>query len=268
MFKRIFNFMSKPRRNKLVLQLFNDGEEGSEVIDQQPNQGDGVENEEFDVIDYNKEEIKIPVSERKTYLQKGYNYDKVETERTSLKAENEALKGSKELSYIKNFLKANGYENIEAYEDYLATEEVMKEGFSQEQASSVLKGRKAEAAEAKTMESATAEKSRVEKETTMIHAFVEKFPDVDIEKLSDSVVSMYKSGIDLSIAYELDQLRSGTDRTKIEQETLKQLEQNKQISSGSAKGGQSNHQSSISKMSNKDFQKMKEGVLRGEINHL
>ena len=32
--------------------------------------------EEFDEITYNKELVKIPVSERETYLQKGYNYDK------------------------------------------------------------------------------------------------------------------------------------------------------------------------------------------------
>jgi len=32
--------------------------------------------EEFDEIDYNKEKIKIPVKDRKVYLQKGYNYDK------------------------------------------------------------------------------------------------------------------------------------------------------------------------------------------------
>jgi hypothetical protein len=33
--------------------------------------------EEFDEIVYNGEPTKIPVTERKTYLQKGYNYDKV-----------------------------------------------------------------------------------------------------------------------------------------------------------------------------------------------
>jgi hypothetical protein len=32
---------------------------------------------EFDEILYNKERVKIPVAERQTYLQKGYNYDKV-----------------------------------------------------------------------------------------------------------------------------------------------------------------------------------------------
>ncbi len=32
---------------------------------------------EYDEIIYNKEKVKIPVTERQTYLQKGYNYDKV-----------------------------------------------------------------------------------------------------------------------------------------------------------------------------------------------
>jgi hypothetical protein len=35
------------------------------------------EEELFDIIKYNKEEVKIPVSERQTYLQKGYHFDTV-----------------------------------------------------------------------------------------------------------------------------------------------------------------------------------------------
>lgn len=45
------------------------------------------EPEEFDEITYNKETIKIPKSQRQTFLQKGYNYDKVHgrlTEREQL----------------------------------------------------------------------------------------------------------------------------------------------------------------------------------------
>lgn len=38
---------------------------------------DPVDDQEFDEITYNKETVKIPKSERQTYLQKGYNYDKV-----------------------------------------------------------------------------------------------------------------------------------------------------------------------------------------------
>jgi hypothetical protein len=38
---------------------------------------DDKQEPEFDEILYNKEKVKIPVTERQTYLQKGYNYDKV-----------------------------------------------------------------------------------------------------------------------------------------------------------------------------------------------
>lgn len=41
---------------------------------------------EFDEILYNKERVKIPVSERSTYLQKGYNYDKVQAKADSATA--------------------------------------------------------------------------------------------------------------------------------------------------------------------------------------
>jgi hypothetical protein len=41
---------------------------------------------EFDEITYNKEKVKIPVTERQTYLQKGYNYDKVKADADNAKA--------------------------------------------------------------------------------------------------------------------------------------------------------------------------------------
>ncbi|MED3574503.1 hypothetical protein [Cytobacillus praedii] len=47
----------------------------SQVHDEQPPAT--TQEEEFDVIKYNKEEVKIPVSQRQSLLQKGYNYDKV-----------------------------------------------------------------------------------------------------------------------------------------------------------------------------------------------
>ena len=43
--------------------------------------------EEFDEILYNHEQVKIPVSERQTYLQKGYHFDKVKAEADQLKSE-------------------------------------------------------------------------------------------------------------------------------------------------------------------------------------
>lgn len=60
---------------------------------------------EYDEIVYNKEKVKIPVTERQTYLQKGYNYDKVKTAADNANA---AL------------LKAAKIEGFNTIEEYLA----------------------------------------------------------------------------------------------------------------------------------------------------
>ena len=68
--------------------------------------------EAFDVIRYNKEEIKIPVSERQTYLQKGYNYDKVQQQLEQAK---------QQAAYLERIAKRQGFENpsdfISAFEE-------------------------------------------------------------------------------------------------------------------------------------------------------
>lgn len=58
--------------------------------------------EEFDVIKYNKEEVRIPVSERQNYLQKGYNYDKVQSQLEEAK---------QQAQYLERIAKMQGYEN-------------------------------------------------------------------------------------------------------------------------------------------------------------
>lgn len=58
--------------------------EGNQTPEEEPK-------EEFDVIKYNKQEVKIPVSERQSYLQKGYHYDSVRAERDRAIAISKAL---------------------------------------------------------------------------------------------------------------------------------------------------------------------------------
>jgi hypothetical protein len=62
--------------------------------------------EEYDTIKYNKEEIKIPVSERQTYLQKGYNYDKVQTQLEETKAQ---------AAHLEYLAELNGYADVKEY---------------------------------------------------------------------------------------------------------------------------------------------------------
>ena len=59
---------------------------------------------EFDEIVYNKEKVKIPVTERQTYLQKGYNYDKVKE------------KADKAQATLLKIAKLEGFDSIEDYE--------------------------------------------------------------------------------------------------------------------------------------------------------
>ena len=69
---------------------------------------------EFDEILYNKEKVKIPVTERQTYLQKGYNYDKVKTDAEQAKAT------------LQRVAKLEGFDTVDKYLAELDTREKAK----------------------------------------------------------------------------------------------------------------------------------------------
>ncbi|MBU8770328.1 hypothetical protein [Cytobacillus oceanisediminis] len=117
---------------KLDLQLFSeelppeapiDLPEGGEPIDTPPAEPTDPTppQEEFDIIKYNKEEIKIPVTERQTYLQKGYNYDKVQQ------------KASDYEQHLNRVAQITGYQSID--ELIKAAEEAEKQSRVQQEAS-------------------------------------------------------------------------------------------------------------------------------------
>lgn len=104
-----------------------------EVTETTPVEGDAPvvdepTEEEFDLIKYNKEEIKIPVSERQTYLQKGYNYDKVQQQ---LQEQSQAAKTAQErLDKVARF---SGYEDHEAFMEAISQAEEQQKIQSQAQ---------------------------------------------------------------------------------------------------------------------------------------
>jgi len=73
-------------------------------------EGDTQADAEFDEIVYNKETVKIPKSERKTYLQKGYNYDKVKQAADKAKEDSAAL-----AAVLQRAAKAAGYKDAAEY---------------------------------------------------------------------------------------------------------------------------------------------------------
>jgi len=83
--------------------------ENEEVKPEEP-----VKEPEFDEILYNKEKVKIPVTERQTYIQKGYNYDKV-------KADADAAKAT-----LKRVAQAEGFNTVDEYLAELGNREKAK----------------------------------------------------------------------------------------------------------------------------------------------
>jgi len=63
----------------------------------------GESEEEFDEITYNKETVKIPKSQRQTFLQKGYNYDKVQGRAKTAE------------TYLEKAARLTGYSSVDEY---------------------------------------------------------------------------------------------------------------------------------------------------------
>jgi hypothetical protein len=78
----------------------------SQEVVQDSYETENTPEEEYDIIKYNKEEVRIPASERQTYLQKGYNYDKVQKQLEDAR---------KQAEYVSRIAKRQGYENPEEF---------------------------------------------------------------------------------------------------------------------------------------------------------
>lgn len=124
---------------------YSDEEEKPEEEEAKPEKGKAKEDkqeEEYDEIVYNKEHVKIPVSQRQTYLQKGYNYDKVnsrlnETNQTIREIENLSgmpiadvltfMKSQKSQAEVQKLVDEKGYAEDDAKEIVRQREQARQE---------------------------------------------------------------------------------------------------------------------------------------------
>lgn len=81
-------------------------EVSTEMVESEVTEADTTPQEEFDIIRYNKEDVKIPASERQTYLQKGYNYDKVYSQLEQTKQQN---------AYLERIAKMQGFDTTDDF---------------------------------------------------------------------------------------------------------------------------------------------------------
>ena len=118
-------------------------------------------------------------------------------------------------------------------------------------------------------ERAEAEQRAVdEKQQADYMDFITKYPDVKAEDVDPEAFILNKQGVPLAVAHELTQLRKGNDKTKIEQETLRKLQENSTQSVGSVTKGNPTHTTSVKDMSKTDFEAKVAAVKRGEIKEL
>ncbi|MDD5511966.1 MAG: hypothetical protein PHI12_14355 [Dehalococcoidales bacterium] len=78
-----------------------------------PEETPAEKTEEYDEIIFNRQPVKIPKSERQTYLQKGYHYDTVRQERDRVLAA----------------IKALGYDSVEAFDEAVRRQKAEQEAY-------------------------------------------------------------------------------------------------------------------------------------------
>jgi hypothetical protein len=214
---------------------------------------------EFDVIRYNKQEIKIPVSERQTYLQKGYNYDKVYSQFQEANKQAQAVERLAKLQGFNNtdeFLSAlDSYEqeqNIRRQAEQLGVDEtVIREHLNP------LKS------ELDTLKKQNEELRRYELQRMVdadISRMREKYHDFD--QYENDIFDLASKGLDLEQAYRLASFENIQKR--IEQEVMSRIRERdgKQVLSSSDRGTQ--QKIKPQEMSLEDIESISARVARGE----
>lgn len=216
--------------------------------------------EEFDVIKYNKEEIKIPVSERQTYLQKGYNYDKVQKQLEEAR---------QQAQYIERIAKRQGFENpndfISAFEqmekERRIAEEAERLGLDTEVFKEYLEPMRTELEQLKHEREALqrAESERqLDAEIMRLKSIYPDFEEVQ-EKVFDVAI---QKGYELEDAYILATYQDKAK--KVEQETLAKVanRNEKQVLSSIDKPGEQLFD--INNLTSAQIREISQRVQRGE----
>jgi len=171
--------------------------------------------EEFDTIVYDKQEVKIPVKERQTYLQKGYNYDRMHGKLTESTTQLEAVN-----KWVKENYGEQGIDTWDAFQKALTEEastkqkEELKElGVDEDLVKKVIEAHPAlqEAVQkAKLYEEETQKRVMAQKMQQEIDELNERF-SLDIKTLDDLVkfdraskmIEFAKKGLSLADSYSL-----------------------------------------------------------------
>lgn len=269
--------MSKPRLTEIEfdLQLFNEEapveNDNDALVDQQvENEDELEETEEVEDIDWGSLELNhldehttlgtLGREEAQAILQKGMDYDRIKEKYSNYK-DNPAYQ------YIDEFMKDSGFDNAADF---------MKEiKINDKQAEFIKQGMNEENARI-AAEDYVSNSNPVDREAQEIEKFLDWQQgkvkagifsnELKADNIPQSVIEAYQKGTPLKEAYSdyvIDNIKRNT-----EQETLKKLKKNKMSSTGSVTKGVTKHNKSVNDMSKKDFETLKNSVLRGDTKGL
>ncbi|CAB4127928.1 hypothetical protein UFOVP103_4 [uncultured Caudovirales phage] len=191
--------------------------------------------EDYDVIRYNKQEVKIPVSERQTYLQKGYNYDKVNTQ---------LQEAQKQAQYLDRLASMQGFNNTQefltALEQYEQEQHIQREaetlGVDERVIREHLNPLKSELDQIKKQN----EELRRYELQRVIEADVSRMREKysDFNQYENDIYDLASRGLDLEQAYRLASYDNSSKR--IEQEVMARIRERdgKQVLSSADRGSQ------------------------------
>jgi hypothetical protein len=214
---------------------------------------------EYDVIRYNKQEVKIPVSERQTYLQKGYNYDKLQSQ---------YQEAQKQAQYLDRLANMQGFNNtgefLSALEQYEQEQRIAREAERMGVDESVIRDHlnplKSELEQIKRQNEELRQYEIRRQVEADITAMRNKY--ADFGQYEDAIFELASRGLNLEEAYRLASYETVSRR--VEQEVLARMKQrdDKQVLSSSDRG--QNQKLNPQHMSLEDIEAISARVARGE----
>lgn len=219
----------------------------------------GTPTDEYDVIRYNKQEVKIPVSERTNYLQKGYNYDKLQSQ---------YQEAQKQAQYLDRLATMQGFNNtnefLTALEQYEQEQRIQQEAAKLGVDDSVIRDHlyplKSELEQIKRQNEELRQYEIRRQVEADIASMREKYNDFG--QYEDAIYDLASRGLDLEQAYRLASYESMSKR--VEQEVLARMRKRDENQILSSADRATNQKINPAHMSLEDIEAISARVARGE----
>jgi hypothetical protein len=234
-------------------EVFND-----QPIETTPVESESTPQENVFTVKYNKEEVQVPYEEASDYIQKGLNYEKVQSRANEFE------------QHLNRIVQFSGYQSHDELLEAVAEAERQREreeyeaaGIDPDQFNQLIE-KHPDFQYAREMKAKEEESQRFNNEANELFT---EFPDLKAEQIQPEVWQMREQkGLSLLDSYLRVNFKSLAQQQ--EQAVIQKLQQNSMSSTGALGQEGSEHKTSYSQLSATEKAKLREQVLRGEKTNL